>query len=292
MDNFEILTESTCDLGDDYCKENNVKTFSLTTILDGITYTGRDGNVIEPKPLYAAMRSGKVPSTSMITPDIMTKFLEPYAEKDIPVLYLSFSSALSGTCNSVMASIKELKNKYPVWQVRGVDTLCASLGQGLLVDYCVDLRKQGKTLDEVADFAENNKLKICHYFTVSDLLYLHRGGRVSKTVAIIGSLVNIKPVLHVDDLGRLISIGKVIGRKKAIARLVDYMVKKHPDKVVDKLFISHGDCIDDANIVLDEIKKKFDVKKTYINYVDSVIGSHSGPDTLSIFFLGTDREEK
>jgi len=185
----------------------------------------------------------------------------------------------------------EIREEYPDRKLIVIDSLCASLGEGLLVHYAVLMKKEGKSIDEVAEWLESHKLNLVHLFTVDNLFHLHRGGRVSRTTAIVGSMLNIKPILHVDNEGHLINIGKVRGRKKSLIELTDLMEEKIGSykPSCDTIFISHGDCEDDAKFVAERIGKKYKLKTVLINYVGSVIGSHSGPGTLALFFLGDQR---
>ena len=205
------------------------------------------------------------------------------------VLYLGFSSGLSGTYNAGALAVRELSERYPQRKVYAVDTLCASLGQGLLVYLCCMKRREGATIEEVRDYAEATKLHLCHWFTVDDLMFLKRGGRVSAATAIVGSMLSIKPVMHVDDEGHLIKVDTARGRKASIRALVAEMEKRGIDLPNQHIFISHGDCEDDANYLAKLIREKFPVKDITINYVGPVIGAHSGPGTLALFFLGTKR---
>jgi DegV family protein with EDD domain len=207
------------------------------------------------------------------------------------ILHIAFSSALSGSCSVAATVARELCDENPDTKILVIDSLCASLGEGLLLHKAVLLKESGKTIDEVADWLENNKLNLCHLFTVDDLHHLHRGGRVSKATAIIGTLINVKPVLHVDNEGRLIPLNNVRGRKKALISLVDQMeirIKDYPGSN-DIIFISHGDCIEDAEFVAELIKERFGIKESLINFVSPTIGAHSGPGTVALFFMGKER---
>ena len=218
-----------------------------------------------------------------------TEALEPLLQAGKDVLILAFSSGLSTTCNSAVIAAQELGEKYPDRKIFAVDTLCASLGQGLLVWYAAKARERGGTIEEVRDWVEDRKLNLCHQFTVDDLHFLKRGGRISAATAVVGSMLQIKPVLHVDNEGHLINIGKARGRQASLKALVDRMEETAIDSGSLTVFISHGDCLEDAQTVADMVKKRFGVQEVYINYVGPVIGAHSGPGTVALFYMGTDR---
>ena len=217
--------------------------------------------------------------------------LEPLLQAGKDVLILAFSSGLSMTYNASSMAVEELRDKYPDRKLYTVDTLCASLGQGLLVWLAAREREKGKSIEEVRDWVVSHKLNICHQFTVDDLHFLKRGGRISATTAVVGSMLQIKPVLHVDDEGHLIPLSKVRGRKKSLQALVDSMEELQGSYTGKNeiVFISHGDCIEDAEYVRSLVEKKFGIRTFLINHVGPVIGSHSGPGTVALFFLGDHR---
>ena len=289
MGTFKIVTDSTADLPKEYLQEHGIDTMCLRYILDGESY-GTDKE-LEEKEFYALMRSGKMPTTSQVNPEEAKDFFLKHREECKEILCLSFSSGLSGTYNSARIAAEEVMEEYPDTKIIVIDTLAASLGEGLLVHKAVGLRAIGKTLQETADWIEGHKLNLVHMFTVDDLNHLYRGGRVSKTVAIVGTLAGIKPILHVDDEGHLIPLRNVRGRKKSLLALVDDMEKKMGEfrKENDIVFISHGDCLEDANIVKNEVEKRFGIESFLINYVGPTIGSHSGPGTVALFFMGDAR---
>ena len=234
-----------------------------------------------------------MPTTSQANPEQAKEAFTACLEQGQDVLYIAFSSGLSGTCGSGMIAADEIRESglYPDRRIVVIDSLSASLGEGLLVHKAVLLKEAGKSLDEVADWVEKNKLHLCHNFTVDDLFHLHRGGRVSKATAILGTMINIKPVLHVDDEGHLIAIGKVRGRKKSLSALVDRMadqIKGYEDQN-DVVFISHGDCLEDAEYVKKLVQERFGIEKFIINHVGPTIGAHSGPGTVALFFMGNPR---
>jgi DegV family protein with EDD domain len=215
--------------------------------------------------------------------------MEPLLQAGKDVLVLAFSSGLSTTYNSAVIAAEDLKERYPDRKVYVVDTLCASMGQGLLVYLTAQQKADGKTIEEARDFAEESKRRLCHWFTVDDLNHLKRGGRISAATALVGTMLSIKPVLHVDDEGHLISMGKARGRQASLKALVDKMEETAIDPGSQTVFISHGDCLRDAETVAAMVKERFGVQNVVISYVGPVIGSHSGPGTMALFFLGRQR---
>lgn len=286
---FKITTDSTADLPEEYMKEHDISCMNLSYILEGVTYG--HGVELDWKEFYRMMREGKMPTTSQVNPEEAKEFFEEAVKKDKEILCLSFSSGLSGTYNSARLAAEEVMKEHGDCRIIVIDTLCASLGEGLLVHKAVCLRNQGKSIDEVADWVNAHILNLVHAFTVDDLNHLHRGGRVSKAAAVLGTLAGIKPKLHVDDEGHLILIGKVRGRKKSLVTLVDYMEEKvgsYRDEN-DIVFISHGDSLEDAEIVRDMVKERFGIQNFIINRVGPTIGTHSGPGTIALFFMGESR---
>ncbi|MBQ7925946.1 MAG: DegV family protein [Lachnospiraceae bacterium] len=286
---FKIITDSTADLPVSYLEENDIGCLHLSYILDGETYGPE--KQMDYKEFFDAMRNGKMPTTSQVNPDQAKSYFEEVIKECDEILYIAFSSGLSGTYNSVQVAAAEVLEEHPDKKILVVDTLCASLGEGLVVMKAVNLRKEGKTMDEVAAWIEEHKQNIVHVFTVDDLFHLHRGGRVSKTSAILGTLISIKPKLYVDPEGHLTLLAKVRGRKKSLSALVDYMEEKlgsFRDKN-DFYTISHGDCIEDAEYVRDLIKERFGIENCVINNIGPTVGSHSGPGTVALFFMGDER---
>lgn len=289
MRSFVITTDNNADLPDNYYIEHEVGCASLSYTIDGETY--HKENFLPIAEFYHKMRKGSMPTTSQVNPDNAKKMMEPFVKEGKDILHIAFSSGLSGSYGSSVLAAKELKEEYEGAKIIVLDSLCASLGQGLLVYRAIQLREQGKSIEEVADWVREHHLKVCHVFTVDDLNHLHRGGRVSKVTAMVGTLINIKPILHVDCEGKLIPIGKVRGRKKSIQELVQLM-EKHLGNVKDKsevIFISHGDCHEDALYLKELIKGRFGYENFMIHPVGPTIGAHSGPGTLALFFLGKER---
>ena len=234
-------------------------------------------------------RAGSMPTTSQVNGEALREFVEPYLKSGTDVLYLAFSSSLSGTYNAARLVFEELREEYPDRSVRVVDTLGASMGEGLMVYLACRERDKGLSLDEVAKWVEDNRLKLAHWFTVDDLHHLKRGGRVSGAAAFFGTMLAIKPVLHVDDEGHLIPMEKVRGRRASLDALVEHMAKTGVDNAHQTVFISHGDCEADVNYVADRIRERFGTKEIYTNPIGPVIGAHSGPGTVALFFLAKDR---
>ena len=289
MREFKILTDNTADLPEIYIQAHDLTLAWLPYLLDGETYTRE--NTLDYPTFYARMRAGSMPTTSQVNPQQAREVLEAVLRQGYDVLYIAFSSGLSGTYNSVRMAVEELSGEYPEATIAVVDSLCASLGEGLLVHKAVQMKEAGKSLGEIREWLEANKLHLCHVFTVDDLNHLYRGGRVSRTAAFLGTLANIKPMLHVDDEGHLIALSKVRGRKKSISKLVDMMEERLGDwkDKNDIIFISHGDCIEDANRLKELVEERTGIQAYLIDYVGPTIGAHSGPGTLALFFMGEKR---
>lgn len=286
MNNYIITTDTTADLPEDYIKKHDLGIMSLTYTLEGTTYSKE--NPLEVRLFYEKMRNGSMPTTSQVNPENAKNIFLPYLKDGYDILHIAFSSGLSGSYNSARIAAEELSEDFPDRKIMVIDSLAASLGEGLLVHKAVMLKEQGADLDTVADWVEQNKLHIVHNFTVDDLFHLHRGGRVSKATAILGTMINVKPILHVDDEGHLIALSKVRGRKKSLQALVDSMEKQMGAyrSQNDIVFISHGDSLADAQYVADLVKQRFGIESFLINYVGPTIGAHSGPGTIALFYMG------
>lgn len=287
MANYQIITDSCCDLPASKLQELDLKVVSLNMLFRG--ETRQDAVTDEIKEVYDALRAGESASTSAVNPDGWASVIEPVLRSGKDALVLTFSSGLSTTYQSAVIAAQELKEKYPERTVNVVDTLCASLGQGLLVWYACDKRDAGMNLQELTAWVEDNKLSLCQWFTVDDLMYLKRGGRVSAATALVGTMLKIKPVLHVDEEGHLINVSKVRGRKASIDALADKVMELALPGRNDRIAICHGDCIEDAKYLEQVLRQKLGVKEVFIGYTGAVIGSHSGPGTLAVFFLGKKR---
>ena len=285
MSCFSVLTDSACDIAKETLKEWHVDCIEMSYEFQNIQVEKELGI----REFYDCMRQGGIAKTSAINPDAFNKQFKTYLEQGQDVLYLSFSSGLSTTYNSARLAAEELLEAYPDRKIRIVDSLCASAGQGLFVYLVSQKANACETLEELADFAENLKRNLCHWFTVDDLVYLKRGGRVSPTAAFFGGVLGIKPVLHVDDDGHLINVAKVRGRKASIAALADKYSELAQDPENGVVFLSHGDCFDDADALANMLKERHGVTFRLIADIGPVIGAHSGPGTLALFFVGKNR---
>ena len=290
---FEIVTDSCSNLLEDMIDDFGIHVLPLTFMVDGedeVYQSYLKGERTDLKQFYTMMREGKVFKTSLPNLAESEALFRELLGSGRDVLYIAFSSGLSGTYQALSLMTAQLQEEFPERKIHVVDSLAASGGQGLLVWYAVQHARAGESIDQVRDRLEENKLHLAHWFTVDDLMFLFRGGRVSKTAAWAGTLLNIKPVLHVDDEGHLIPMEKVRGRKKSLNALIDHMEKSANKPISDQMvFITHGDCIEDAEYVAAKIKERFGVKEVVINYVDPVIGAHSGPGTMALFFLADKR---
>ena len=290
MSDFVILTDSSADLGPDLIDQYGIQVLPLSFTIRGLTYQDfPDHRDMDPRVFYDLLRKEEVATTAAVNVAQYIQALEPLLQEGHDVLILAFSSGLSMTYNASTMAVEELRDKYPDRKLYTVDTLCASLGQGLLVWLAAREREKGKSIEEVRDWVVSHKLNICHQFTVDDLHFLKRGGRISATTAVVGSMLQIKPVLHVDNDGHLVNIGKARGRHGSLKALVDRMEQTAIDPREQTVFISHGDCLEDAELVAQMVKDRFGVQNVYINYVGPVIGAHSGPGTLALFYYGIER---
>ena len=290
MGEYVILTDSSADLTAELVAELGVEVIPLSFTMEDKTYFNYpDNRDIDPADFYARLRGGAMATTAAVNVADYTEAMEPILKQGKDVLVLAFSSGLSATCHSAQIAAGELMEQYPDRKVYVVDTLCASLGQGLLVWYAANLKKQGKTMEEVRDWTEEHKLNLCHWITVDDLHFLKRGGRISSATAVLGTMLSIKPVMHVDNEGHLIKVGTARGRNASLKALVDHMEQTVLDLKGQSIFISHGDCLADAQKVADDIRARFGVEDIVINYVGPVIGAHSGPGTVALFFMGSER---
>ena len=284
MNPFIIITDSGADLPEAYCKEHDIPVLPLPVTLDGVTY-----DTMDVKEFYQKLRNGAMPTTSAANLEDCMNCYRNALSRGQDALYVAFSSGLSSTAGTAKLAAEQIREEFPERTVAVVDSLCASLGHGLLVHHAVKMRSQGLSLQETAEKLEEMKLHIVHNFTVDDLNHLHRGGRVSKATAVVGTLVGIKPVLHVDDEGHLTAVGKARGRKASIQALVDRMEKQAEGFENPEVFISHGDCAEDAEYLAGLVRDKFGIRDILIGYIGPTIGTHSGPGTLALFFLGSPR---
>ena len=282
---YKIVTDTCCDLPEAMYEELGLSIVRLSVNFRGKNYSQYTESWL--KELYAGLRNGEPATTSAVNPEEWSAVIEPILAEGQDVLVLAFSSGLSTTYQSAVIAAEELREKYPDRDIRVVDTLAASLGQGLLVWYACKKRDEGLSLAELTAWCEENRNHLCHWFTVDDLMYLKRGGRINTATALLGTMLKIKPVLHVDDEGHLINMGKARGRKASIDALVAKMGQTGLPGANDTVFICHGDCIEDAKYLEAQVKEKYGVKDVLIYYTGAVICSHSGPGTLALFYLGT-----
>lgn len=282
MKPYVITTDSCADLTDAYLKEHGIGMVSLSCLLEGEVY-----NAENPLPLdvfYAKMRNGAMPTTSQVNPDQAKAMFEPYLKAGKDILHLAFSSGLSGSCQSAAIAASELMEKYPDRKIQVVDTLTAAMGQGLLVCRAVQMKENGASMEEVAAWCEENYPYVAAYVTVDDLFHLCRGGRVSKSAAVLGTVVGIKPLIRIDEEGRLEVIGKVRGRKKSIHTIIEKLMERIRDGETT-VFISHGDVPEDAEYIRRELVERYGIKETMINLVGPVVASHTGAGVLAVFAL-------
>ena len=287
MNEFVIVSDSTVDLPKEYLQSKQVPIISLSYIMDGVTYEEMDG--LSHKEFFEKLRAGSLPTTSQINPEQAREALEPFAKEGKDILYIGFSSGLSGSYNSVRMAAEDLKEEYPDINIIATDSLCACMGEGLLLYKALELKEHGMSMEEIAKWVEANKLHICHNVTVDDLNHLHRGGRISKTTAVVGSMIKIKPIIHMSDEGKLVVIGKERGRKKSLVSIVDRMEKQMQGYDNDIVMITHGDCIEDAEFLKKQVEERFGIHNVMINGIGSVIGSHTGAGVVAVFFMGDKR---
>ena len=289
MSDYIIMTDSSCDLPAETAEKYDITCLPLSTQIGGRTYKNYlDGSGVNVQWFYDQLRAKQHAVTSAVNAQDFMDAMEPILRSGRDILYIGFSSGLSSTYESGAMAAAALAPKYPERKIYAVDTLAASLGQGLLVWLAARKKENGASIDEVRDYVESIKLHLCHWFTVDDLFHLKRGGRVSATAAVLGSMLGIKPVLHVDNEGHLINMEKARGRRASIERLAEKAAELGTDLSSQTVFISHGDCIEDARY-LEKRMRELGVKDVLINYVGPVIGAHSGPGTLALFFLGRER---
>ena len=283
---YQIITDSCCDFTEAQLNALQVTCANLTLMYNGENHS----NFSDPaavKAFYDELRSGTMASTAAVNPDGWAELMKTALEAGQDVLVLAFSSGLSTTYQSAVIAAKELQELYPERKIYVVDTLCAALGQGLLIHYACKKRDTGMPIEELAAWLEEHKLNLCHWVTVDDLSHLKRGGRISATTAIVGTMLNVKPIIHVDNDGHLINCAKVRGRKAAM----EYLVKKFSETCTDfdTVFIAHGDCPEDAAALEAMLREKHEIREITTGYVGPVIGAHTGPGVLVLFFMGQHR---
>lgn len=287
MRTYQIITDSACDLPKAMLEQLDVLATPLHVLFRGVNMPDSVDEGL--KEVYDGLRAGESTSTSAVNPEGWATVIEPVLAAGKDALVLAFSSGLSTTYQSAVIAAQELAEKYPQRQVRVVDTACAALGQGLLVWHTCKMRDAGMDLDQLANWCEKNKLHLCHWFTVNDLMFLKRGGRISATTAVVGTMLQIKPVLRVDDNGKLVSMEKARGRKasmEALIKKLDTMGEGYDNSTV---FVCHGDCLEEALQMKEQLLKREGVQEVFVGNLGAVIGSHAGPGTLALFFMGKHR---
>lgn len=288
MAGFAVVTDSNADLTTGYAAEHGVAEVQLTYVLDGVTRECGDPS-LSPAAFYEHMRQGAMPKTAAVNVEQASTMFRSLLEKGQDVLCIAFSSALSATCSNCQVAAQELEGEFPGRKIIVMDSLCASAGEGLLVSRAVEYRDAGMAVEEAASRILADIPHIAHLFTVDNLFHLHRGGRVSKAAAVVGTMLGVKPMMHVDAQGRLTPIGKIRGRKQALTALVDGMGKQMDPERCDCFAISHGDCPEDAAFVVSEIEKRFGIQRHTVSYVGPTLGAHAGPGTVALFFYAKER---
>lgn len=287
---YVIATDSTTDMGLEYFNENNVAYIGMHYTMNDTEYVQYSESDLPVKEFYDMVRAGSLPKTSQIAYDDLTNLFQSIIDEDKDIFYLCFSSALSGSYQTAVLVAKDMTEKYPERKIVIVDSICASGGEGLLLHLCVAKRDKGATLDELTAYAEKMKHHTVHLFTVDDLNHLHRGGRVSKLSAVVGGMLGIKPVLHVSETGHLVPYAKIRGRRQSLEAMAKQMKEKYTPGQNEEIFICDGDSREDAEYLGNYIMRLLpDVKKVRYNSIGAVIGTHSGPGTIALFFIGKDR---
>ncbi len=287
MSNYVILTDSSGDLPASVAQELSVGVIPLEVNIDGVGT--KLNNELDEKEFYGFLRTKNDVKTSAANMERFKVFFEPYINAGNDIIYLGFSSGLSATYMNGRNALAELSDEHSERKLVAIDTLAASLGQGLIVTLAAKKRDEGATFEEVVDYVENIKLHMCHWFTVDDLFFLKRGGRVSAATAVLGTMMSIKPVMHMDNEGHLINMAKARGRRASVLAIADKLSETGIDPDNQLMYICHGDCYDDAKLLADTVKAKYPNCEIMIGYTGPVIGAHSGPGTLALFFIGTER---
>ncbi len=290
MRDYVIMTDSCCDLPGEMVRQLEVNVLPLTVHMGGKDYPNDpDGKYISNAEFYSRIRAGETATTSAVNVGQFEDGMKAVLDEGKDIVCICFSSALSTTYQSAVIAAEDLAEQYPERKIYVIDSLSASLGQGLLVYLAVQQKRAGLDAEALVRWVEDNKLTVCHWFTVDDLNYLKRGGRVSATAALLGTMLSIKPVMHTSSEGKLVPVSKARGRKAAIRALLDQIEKLgvHPEE--QTMFICHADCEAEANGVAEQIRQRFGTKTIHVHFIGPVIGSHTGPDTIGIFFVGTER---
>lgn len=285
---YKLITDSTIDMPKKMADEMSVDVLPLLFTIDGAEYKDNFGADMDPHSFYERVRAGLMPTTTLINTDRFLAHFRSYLERGTDIVYIAFSSALSGTYQCAMQAAQQLREEFPKRYLYVVDSMCASMGEGLLVWQAAKMRDGGMGAAELADWLEKNKLRVVHWFTVDDINHLRRGGRLSATQALLGTLMQIKPVLHVDNEGRLVPMEKVLGRKKSLSTIVERLAERY-DGTVQAVFLSHGDVPEEARAMESAIKERIPGVEVYTHTVGPVIGAHSGPGTMAVFCFGKSR---
>ena len=287
---YVLITDSNCDITEELEKELELFVMPMTFVMNDKEYKDYpDHRDMDIKEFYAQQRKGVASTTAALSPADFCDYFEPFLKNGQDIFYLAFSSGLSSTYRNGVLAAEEMMEKYTDRKIVVVDSLAASMGEGLLAYYCVQKKREGMTIDELEKWVLDNRNHLCHFFTVDDLFHLKRGGRVSAAAAVLGSALNIKPVLHVDNEGHLIPLSKVRGRRQSLDALVKKMQETAINPAEQMIFISHGDAESDAQYVANQVKEKLGVKNVVINFIGPTIGTHSGPGTVALFFMGTEK---
>lgn len=283
MNNFVVSVNSTCDLPKAWLEERNVPVVPLKYTIEDQTYVDMEG--LSSKEFFAKLREGKMAVTSQVNPDQAREMLEPILKEGKDILHLAFSSGLSGTYNSMRLAAEELSEEYPERKIMLLDTKCACMGEGILLYYVLKKKEEGASLEELYTYADELKEHVGHYVTVDDLNHLYRGGRLSKTSAVLGSMIKIKPIIVVNEEGKLEVVAKERGRKKSMNTIVDMAVERTGDYKNEIVMITHGDCLEEAEYLAGIVREKMGVENILINNIGTVIGGHTGPGVLAVFAL-------
>lgn len=290
MRDYVLMTDSCCDLTDSMARELELEVLPLTMHMDGQNYPNDlAGTAISNEEFYKRIRAGKLATTSAANVGQFQDAMRKVLERGKDIVCVCFSSALSTTYQSAVIAANDMRAEFPEAEIFVVDSLSASLGEGLLLYLAVQQKRAGLSAAELAAWVEENRRSICHWFTVDDLNFLKRGGRVSATTAFVGTMLSIKPIMHTSDEGKLVPVGKARGRKAALKALLDSIERLAIRPEEQTMFICHADCEEEARAVARQIKDRFGTKTVHINYIGPVIGSHTGPNTMGIFFIGTKR---
>ena len=290
MSTYKIVTDATADLPEDFVQSMGLSVIPMECRLNDETFIyDPTGKFLKPEAFYAQMRDGAATSTSQINVFAYTSHFEPILQAGEDILYIAFSSALTGSQQSAVIAIQDLNARYPERRILMVDSLCASLGEGLMVYAATKKMEEGLDIDSLTQWVMDNRLNLCHWFTVDDLEYLARGGRLSAASAFLGTALRIKPVLHVDSEGRLVPLEKVQGRKHSLKSLVEHMEKNYIPERNDIVFIGHADSSEDAEYVRQLVEERLHVKNFLVYFIGPIIGAHSGPGTIALFHFGKSR---